>query len=114
MAPPLKGLLTPHILNICSCLIHYHSQLRFRSNFSKLFALVEKIQNKRNKKKIFTIGVSNLFHTNILLCFLPGSYCHIFIFAFCSISGSCKKVYLYLHVRFVSSKVAEVFIKVNC
>ena len=29
MAPPLKGLLTPHILNICLCLIHYLSQLQF-------------------------------------------------------------------------------------
>ena len=52
MTPPLKGLWTPHILNICSCLINYLSQLQFWSNFTKLFAPVEKYKRRETKKKI--------------------------------------------------------------
>ena len=68
MAPPLKGLLTPHILNICSCLIHYLSQLQFRSNFTKLFAPVEKnIKEEKQKKNFHDRSVKAVSHKHIVV-----------------------------------------------
>ena len=114
MASPLKGLLTPHILNIYSCLIHYLSQLQFLSDFTKLFALVEKISKIREtRKKFHDRSVKAVSHKHIVV-FLTRILLSHFHFCFLFYFWPCKEVYLHLHVRFVSSKVAEVFIGVNC